>query len=101
MFDESILELEEIEGEERWHSSVVEARHNTYRDAKEWELAMTMAKLMYERKPSSFKWCKNLVDSMTECGDPTGALQLPRLVQGVWRRCQIYFHPRSSVCSSL
>ena len=55
---------------------VVEARYNTYRDAKEWELAMTMAKLMYERKPSSFKWCKNLVDSMTECGDTTGALQL-------------------------
>ena len=76
MFDESILELEEIEGEDRWHSSVVEARYNTYRDAKEWELAMTMAKLMYERKPSSFKWCKNLVESMTECGDPTGALQL-------------------------
>ena len=76
MFDESILELEEIEGEDRWHPLVVEARYNTYRDAKEWELAMTMAKLMYERKPSSFKWCKNLVDSMTECGNPTGALQL-------------------------
>ena len=76
MFDESILELEEIEGEDRWHPLVVEARYNTYRDAKEWELAKTMAKLMYERKPSSFKWCKNLVDSMTECGDPTGALQL-------------------------
>ena len=76
MFDESILELEEIEGEDRWHSSVVEARYNTYRDAKEWELAKTMAKLMYERKPSSFKWCKNLIDSMTECGNPTGALQL-------------------------
>ena len=58
MFDESILELEEIEGEDRWHPSVVEARYNTYRDAKEWELAMTMAKLMYERKPSSFKWIR-------------------------------------------
>ena len=34
MFDESILELEEIEGEDRWHPSVVEARYNTYRDAK-------------------------------------------------------------------
>ena len=78
MFDELILELEEIEGEDRWHPLVVEARYNTYRDAKEWELAMTMAKLMYERKPSSFKWCKNLVDSMTECGNPTGALQLLR-----------------------
>ena len=43
MFDESTLELEEIEGEDRWHSMVVEARYNTYRDAKEWELAMTMA----------------------------------------------------------
>ena len=74
MFDESILELEEIEGEDRWHPLVVKARYNTYRDAKEWELAMTMAKLMYERKPSSFKWCKNLVESMTECGDRRGAL---------------------------
>ena len=52
MFDESILELEEIDGDDRWHPLVVEARYNTYRDAKEWELAKT------------------------ECGDPTGALQL-------------------------
>ena len=58
MFDESILELEEIEGEDRWHTSVVEARYNTYRDAKEWELAMTMAEVMYERDPSSFKWLR-------------------------------------------
>tara|TARA_B100001093_G_scaffold390261_1_gene376553 strand:- start:333 stop:530 length:198 start_codon:yes stop_codon:yes gene_type:complete len=46
MFDESILELEEIEGEERWHPLVVEARYNTYCDAKEWELAKTMAEVM-------------------------------------------------------
>ena len=32
MFDESILELEEIEGEDRWHPLVVVARYNTYRD---------------------------------------------------------------------
>jgi hypothetical protein len=38
MYDESILELEEIEGADRWHPSVVEARYNTYRDAKEWEM---------------------------------------------------------------
>ena len=37
MFDESILELEEIEGEDRWHPLVVEARYNTYNDAKEWD----------------------------------------------------------------
>ena len=36
MYDESILELEEIEGEDRWHPSVVEARYKTYRDAREW-----------------------------------------------------------------
>ena len=41
MFDESILELEEIEGKDRWHPLVVEASYNTYRDAKEWELAKT------------------------------------------------------------
>ena len=58
MYDESILELEEIEGEDRWHPSVVEARYKTYRDAKEWELAKTMAKAMYERKQSSFKWLR-------------------------------------------
>ena len=76
MYDESILELENIQGEDWWRSEVIDARYKTYRDAKEWELAKTMAELLYERKPSSFKWCKNLVDSMTECGDPTGALQL-------------------------
>jgi hypothetical protein len=76
MYDQSILELEEIEGEDRWHQSVVEARYKTYRDAKEWELAMPMAELMHERKPISFVWFKNLVDAKTENGDPTGGLQL-------------------------
>ena len=53
MYDESILELEEIEGEDRWHLSVVEARYKTYRDAKEWELAMTMVRVLKaELKPS-------------------------------------------------
>ena len=69
MFDESILELEEIEGEDRWHPSVVEARYNTYRDAKEWELAKTMAEVMVNRMPDKFEWLKNQVDAMTECGD--------------------------------
>jgi len=76
MFDESILELEAIEGEDRWHSSVVEARYNTYKDAEAWELAMPMAELMHERKPTSFVWFMNLVDAKSENGDPTGALQL-------------------------
>ena len=36
MHDEPILILEDILlGKDRWHSSVVEARYNTYRDAKE------------------------------------------------------------------
>ena len=55
---------------------MVEARYKTYRDAKEWELAKTMAEVMYERDPKSFEWCRKLVDAKTECGDPTGALQL-------------------------
>ena len=51
MFDESILILEDIPlGKERWHPLVVEARYNTYRDAKEWTLAMIMAKLKHEGK---------------------------------------------------
>ena len=76
MYDESILELEEIEGEDRWHPSVVEARYKTYRDAKEWELAMTMARVLAEGMPDRLEWLKNQADAMTECGDPTGALQL-------------------------
>ena len=77
MFDESILILEDIPFEkERWHPLVVEARYNTYRDAKEWTLAMTMAEGMVNRMPDKFEWLKNQVDAMTECGDPTGALQL-------------------------
>ena len=76
MYDESILELEEIEGEDRWHPSVVEARYKTYRDDKERELAMTMARVLAEGLPDSFEWLKKQADVMTECGDPSGALQL-------------------------
>ena len=76
MFDESIIELEAIDGEDRWHPLVVEARYNTYRDAKEWELAMTMAEVMVNRMPDKFEWLKNQADAMTECGDTAGALQL-------------------------
>ena len=78
MYDESILELEEIEGEDRWHPSVVEARYNTYRDAKEWELAKTMAEVMVNRMPDKFERLKIQVDTMTEYGYPAGALQLLR-----------------------
>ena len=76
MYDESILELEEIEGEDRWHTSVVEARYKTYRDTKEWELAMTMARVLAEGMPDKLEWLKNQADAMTECGDTAGALQL-------------------------
>ena len=39
MYGESILILEDIPpGKERWDSLVVEARYNTYLDAKEWEM---------------------------------------------------------------
>jgi hypothetical protein len=56
MYDESILILEDIPyGENRWHPLVVEARYKTYRDAKEWELAMIMAKLKHESKPNSLE----------------------------------------------
>ena len=58
------------------HPLVVEGRYNTYRDAKEWELAKTMAEVMVNRMPNKFEWLKDQVDAMTECGDPTGALQL-------------------------
>ena len=78
MYDESILELEEIEGEDRWHPSVVEARYKTYRDAKEWELAMTMARVLAEGMPDRLEWLKNQADAMTECDDAVGALQLLR-----------------------
>ena len=76
MFDESILELEEIEGDERWHPSVVEARYKTYRDAKQWELAITMAKVLANGMPGKFVWLKNQADAMTECGETAGALEL-------------------------
>jgi hypothetical protein len=63
MFDESILILEDIPfDEDRWHPLVVEARYNTYRDAKEWTLAMTMAKLKHESKPNSLEWLLNYAD---------------------------------------
>jgi hypothetical protein len=62
MYDESILILEDIPlGKDRWHSSVVEARYNTYRDAKEWELANAMSRLMCKRRPSTLKWQEDLL----------------------------------------
>ena len=71
MFDESILILEDIPfDEERWHSLVVEARYKTYGDAKEWELAMTMAKVLANGMPGKLEWLKNQADAMTECGRP-------------------------------
>ena len=74
MFEESISELDEIDSEEQADTLVLEARYKTYRDAKAWESAKAMAELLYERNPKSFSWCKNLVDSMTECRDPAGRL---------------------------
>ena len=77
MFDESILELEEIEfGEDWWHPTVVQSRYNTYRDAREWELAMTMAKVLANGMPDKLEWLKNQADAMTECGETAGALEL-------------------------
>ena len=76
MFDESILILEDIPFEEdRWHPLVVEARYNTYRDAKEWELAMTMAKLKHESKPNSLEWLLNYADSHHQMGDTEKAIE--------------------------
>ena len=70
MYDESILILEDIPlGKERWHPLVVEARYNTYRDAKEWTLAMIMAKLKHESKPSSLEWLLNYADGHHQMGD--------------------------------
>ena len=75
MFDESILILEDIPlGKERWHPLVVEARYNSYRDAKEWELAMTMAKLKHESKPNSLEWLLNYADAHHQMGDTEKAI---------------------------
>ena len=52
------------------------SRSNGYRDAKAWELAMTMARVLAEGMPDKLEWLKNQADAMTECGDPSGALQL-------------------------
>ena len=76
MYGESINELESIEGDDRWTYEVIKAKYLTYRDAKEWELAMTMARVLAEGMPDRLEWLKNQADAMTEYGDPTGALQL-------------------------
>jgi len=76
MFDESILILEDIPfEEERWHPLVVEARYNTYRDAKEWTLAMAMAKLKHESKPNSLEWLLNYADAHHQLGDTKKAIE--------------------------
>ena len=76
MYDESILILEDIPlGKERWHPLVVEARYNTYRDAKEWTLAMIMAKLKHESKPNSLEWLLNYADGHHQMGDTEKAIE--------------------------
>ena len=83
MFDESILILEDIPfEEERWHPLVVEARYNTYRDAKEWTLAMTMAKLKHESKPNSLEWLLNYVDGHHQMGDTEKAITCLKDAEG-------------------
>ena len=46
MYDQSILELEEIEGDDRWRYEVIKAKYLTYRDAKAFEQAEAMSKAM-------------------------------------------------------
>ena len=83
MFDESILILEDIPFEEdRWHPLVVEARYNTYRDAKEWTLAMTMAKLKHESKPNSLEWLLNYADAHHQLGDTEKAIACMKDAEG-------------------
>ena len=75
MYDESILILEDIPlGMERWHPLVVEARYNTYRDAKEWTHAMKMVKLKHESKPSSLEWLLKYADGHHQMGDTEKAI---------------------------
>ena len=82
MFDESILILEDIPFEEdRWHPLVVEARYNTYRDAKEWTLAMIMAKLKHESKPNSLEWLLNYADGHHQMGDTEKAIECLQKVE--------------------
>jgi hypothetical protein len=70
MNDESILILEDIPfDEERWHPLVVEAPYNCYRDAKEWELSMTMAKLKFESKPKNLEWLLHYADTHHQMGN--------------------------------
>ena len=82
MFDESILILEDIPFEEdRWHPLVVETRYNTYRDAKEWTLAMTMAKLKHESKPNSLEWLLNYADAHHQLGDTKKVIECLQKVE--------------------
>jgi tetratricopeptide (TPR) repeat protein len=83
MFDESILILEDIPlGENRWHPLVVEARYNTYRDAKEWTHAMIMAKLKHESKPNSLEWLLNYADGHHQMGDTEKAITCLKDAEG-------------------
>ena len=89
MFDESLLILEDIPlGKERWHPLVVEARYNTYRDAKEWTLAMIMAKLKHESKPNSLEWLLKYADGHHQMGDTEKAIACMKDAEG--RFCE---HP--------
>ena len=77
MYDESILILEDIPlGKDRWHSSVVEARYNTYRDAKEWGLAYDYGRHAdHKHFPHQVEWLINKSDVRREMGDPPVSLE--------------------------
>jgi predicted Zn-dependent protease len=92
MYDESILELEEIEGDERWHPLVIEARYKTYRDAKQWALAKIMADLLIKRFPDQVEWLINKSEAMRKMGDSSGAIQ-------ALKDAQIGFRRMRSICS--
>ena len=86
MLDESILILEDIPfDKERWHSLVVEAPYKTYRDAKEWTLAMTMAKLKHESKANSLEWLLNYADAHNQMGDTKKAIECLQDAEDLFR----------------
>ena len=56
MYDEAMLELEEIDYEDRLSKAVLESRWRIYRDAECWMGASAMADAMAKRTPDSSEW---------------------------------------------
>ena len=66
MYDQSFLELEEIQGDEKWSFEVLEAKYLTCKEAKKWEHAEAYANLIRVHHPNRVDGWINQAECLCE-----------------------------------